>query len=85
MLNQNFKLSKKLKKKILKKEDGFMKSQTDENKVDIQIPKDAEIKKIQDVFDEVKGKPKMVEPDVFLLMTQIFSTNKTCQKKIENS
>ena len=26
----------------------------------------------KDIFDEVKGGPKMVEPDVFLLMTWIF-------------
>ena len=36
--------------KIAKKQDGFITSVIGENKVDIQISKDAEIKKIQDIF-----------------------------------
>ena len=35
-------------------------------------------------FDEVKDEPKMVVRDVFLLMTRIFVTKKTCQKKIRD-
>ena len=37
-------------------------------------------KKIQDVFDEVQDEAKTVEPNIVLLMTQIFSNKKTCQK-----
>ena len=80
-LNQNLKLSKKQKKKTVKKEDNFKKSVIDENKVDIQILKDAELKKIQDVFDEVKDEPKTVEPDVFLIDdTDIFDQENVSEK-----
>ena len=34
-------------------------------KTKFKISKDAEIKEIQDVFDEVKDEPKMVEADLF--------------------
>ena len=51
--------------KTVQKEDDFIKSVIDENKVGIQISRDAEIKIIQDVFDEVKDEPKMVKPDAF--------------------
>ena len=40
------------------------------------------LKKYKIFFDEVKDGPKMVVRDVFLLMTWIFLTKKTCQKKI---
>ena len=53
-------------------------------KTKLKILKDTEIKKIQDVFDEVKDEPNMVEADFFFDDTYIFSTKKMCQKKIEN-
>ena len=56
-----------IKEKTAKKDDYFIKSVIDENKADIQISKDVEIKKIQDVFDEVKDKKKIVEPDIFFI------------------
>ena len=56
-----------IEEKTAKKDDDFIKSVIDENKADIQISKDAEIKKIQDVFDEVKDKNKIVKPDVFFI------------------
>ena len=45
-----------IKEKTAKKDDYFIKSVIDENKADIQISKDVEIKKIQDVFDKLRTK-----------------------------
>ena len=58
-----------------------MKSVIDENKVDIQVSKDVEIKKIQEVFDEVKDEPKMVKPEVFFTDdTDIFDQENVSEK-----
>ena len=50
-------------------------------KTKLKISKDAEIKKIQDFFDEVKDEPKMVEADVSFLMTLIYFRPRKCVRK----
>ena len=51
--NRSLKLPFRLKNKLYRTK-KIIKSELEENKVDIQIAKEPDIKKVQDVFDEVK-------------------------------
>ena len=74
--NQNLKLQLRLKKKKnAEREKKFIKSELKQDKLDVQVSRESDIKKVQDVFVEVKEEePLNVEN--FFMMTMTFLTVK---------
>ena len=54
IMNRNLKLQLRLKKQTGEREKKFMESELEQNKIDIQVSRGSNIKKVQNVFDEVK-------------------------------
>ena len=65
-----------IEKQAVEDEKKIIKSELEQNKVDIQIAKKSGIKKVQDVFDEVNEEEPSNVLKISLLMTMIFSTVK---------
>ena len=64
--NRSLKLLLRLKNKLLRTKKKFIKSEFEPNKVDIQISKESDIKKVQNIFDEVKEE-KPIDADNFFI------------------
>ena len=64
--NRSLKLLLRLKNKLLRTKKKIIKSEFEPNKVDIQISKESDIKKVQNIFDEVKEE-KPIDVDNFFI------------------
>ena len=73
-----------IEKQAVEDEKKIIKSELEQNKVDIQIAKKSGIKKVQDVFDEVNEEEPSNVLKISLLMTMIFSTVKRFLMQIVN-
>ena len=82
MLPQEGKAKMKLTKKIYKepkletagREKKFIKSELEQDKVDIQVSRESDIKKVQDVFDEVKEEEPLNVENFFIDDNNIFES-----------
>ena len=82
MLPQEGKAKMKLTKKIYKepkletagREKKFIKSELEQDKVDIQVSRESDIKKVQDVFDEVKEEEPLNVEKFFIDDKDIFDS-----------
>ena len=70
-------------KQAVENEKKFIKSELEQNKVDVKIEKESDIKKVQDVFEEVK-KEEPIMLKISLLITIAFSTVKKFLMQIGN-
>ena len=72
--NQSLKLQLKLKNK-LQREKKFIKSKLEQDKTDMQVSRESDIKKVQDIFDEVK-KEEPLNVEIVFTDDNIFNSEK---------
>ena len=72
---QNLKLPLRLKNK-LQRTKKIIKSELEQNKVDIQVAKESDVEKVRDVFDEVKKEEPINVENFFIGDNDIFDSEK---------
>ena len=71
--NQNLKLQLRLKDKLQREKKKIIKSELEQDKADIQVSRESDIKKVQDDFDEVKEEEPLNVENFFIDDNDIFS------------